>query len=320
MNIRIDRSLPVSIHHQVRGQIQYAIITGELKRGELMPSVRSLAERLGVAPATVLQAYQELAREGLLHARAGVGTFVANALMPKTTNTTHLTTKLAEIIDAAIIQARSEGFTNAEIGRAVFARLAAEVEPRKEVNLGLVGVAEQATNFYAEEIAKILRNMPVRVVPFTTNQFYEDPEGVRRRLRETKLLLAPANLAPEVRSFLQDENIRILKLSFVISDVTRETLVRLPRVQPVGIVATFPEFLLTLIDAVRHYYPLDEKPLCSIVSDEERTRHILSRVKLVIYATGSERILEWLPPNVQAVEYLHRPDPAVVKMLKTLLA
>lgn len=285
-----------------------------------MPSVRSLAERLGVAPTTVLQAYRELAREGLLHARAGVGTCVAKALIPGNTNTIHLTTKLGEIIDAAIIQARSEGFTSAEIGRVVFARLAAEVEPRREVELGLVGVAEQATNFYAGEIAKILRDMPVRVMPFTMNQFYEDPEGVRSRLREAKFVLAPANLAPEVRSFLQDEDIRILKLSFVISDVTREILVRLPRVQPVGIVATFPEFLLTLIEAVRHYYPLDEKPLCSIVSDEERTRYILSRVRLVIYATGSERVLEWLPPSVQAVEYLHKPDSAMVKMLKTLLA
>lgn len=142
ITIRIDRSLPVSIHHQVRGQIEYAIITGELKPGELMPSVRSLAQRLGVAPATVLQAYRELAREGLLHARVGVGTFVSNALISKNTNIIHLTTKLAEIIDAAIIQARSEGFTSAEIGRAVFARLAAEVGLPKEVNLGLVGVAE----------------------------------------------------------------------------------------------------------------------------------------------------------------------------------
>jgi len=60
VKVRIDRSLPVSIHDQVKGQIQYAIITGKLKPGELLPSVRGLAERLGVAPATVSQVYREL--------------------------------------------------------------------------------------------------------------------------------------------------------------------------------------------------------------------------------------------------------------------
>jgi len=320
MKVRIDRSLPVSIHDQVKGQIQYAIITGKLKPGELLPSVRGLAERLGVAPATVGQVYRELGREGFLCARAGSGTCVAEAFTLEGAGMGYPSSKLAELIDAAISQARSEGFTDAEIGRTVFARLAASGWLRQEVTLGLIGVAEEATNFYAEEIARILRGMSVRVLPFTINQFHDDPQGARDCLRETDVVLAPANLVPEVRSFLQGADIRIVNLSFTMSDVTRETLVRLPRMQPVGIVATFAEFLLPLIDMVRQYYPLDENPLCSVVTDEERTRDILSRVRLVIYATGSERILEWLPPNVQAVEYLHKPDPAMVQILRTLLA
>jgi DNA-binding transcriptional regulator YhcF (GntR family) len=320
VKVRIDRSLPVSIHDQLTGQIKYAITTGQLKPGEPLPSAGRLAEELGVSPATVWQVYRDLRREGFLRAKAGSGTFVADVMTHEAINMSRRSGRLWEIMDAAIREARSEGFADAEIGRTVFARLATVVQPQQEIALGLIGTAKPATIFYAEDIAKILQDVPVRVRVFTINEFYDDPRGVRDQLRTVKLILTPANLSPEVKRFLQDEDVPIVQLSFTISDITRETLVRLPRVQPVGIVATFPEFLLTLIETVQLYYPLDEKPLCSIVTDEERTRDVVSRVKLVIYATGSEIVLEWLPPNVQTVEYLHKPDPTMVEMIRTLLA
>ncbi len=50
---------------------------GQLKIGEQLPAVRTLAEILVVNPNTVARSYQELIRDGVLESRAGRGVFVA---------------------------------------------------------------------------------------------------------------------------------------------------------------------------------------------------------------------------------------------------
>src|SRR5438552_15956562 len=64
---------------QLRGLIEYVIACGELASGELLPSVRDLAERIGVAPMTVSQVYADLKAAGLIETRAGSGSFVTGS-------------------------------------------------------------------------------------------------------------------------------------------------------------------------------------------------------------------------------------------------
>ena len=54
-----------------------ALVAGTLRADDPVPSVRELASQLVVNPRTVLQAYQELEREGILYVRRGQGTFIA---------------------------------------------------------------------------------------------------------------------------------------------------------------------------------------------------------------------------------------------------
>ena len=66
-----------TIPQQIVDQINSAIVSGRLAEGELLPSVRGLAEMLGVHPNTVMKAYAELTRDGVLEAQGGKGVFVA---------------------------------------------------------------------------------------------------------------------------------------------------------------------------------------------------------------------------------------------------
>jgi len=60
MEFSVDRDLPVPLRTQLQGLIEYGIACGELTAGELLPSVRAMAERIGVAPMTVSQVYADL--------------------------------------------------------------------------------------------------------------------------------------------------------------------------------------------------------------------------------------------------------------------
>jgi GntR family transcriptional regulator len=72
----IDPRSPTPLWGQIAARVRVAVAAGELRPGEALPSVRELAKRLRVNPATVAQAYRELAREGFVETRHGAGTFV----------------------------------------------------------------------------------------------------------------------------------------------------------------------------------------------------------------------------------------------------
>src|SRR5579883_1769293 len=65
------------IYRQIRDQIRYGIASGRLHPGEQLPTVRALAVDLAVHPNTVIKAYSELERLGILTTEQGSGTFVA---------------------------------------------------------------------------------------------------------------------------------------------------------------------------------------------------------------------------------------------------
>jgi GntR family transcriptional regulator len=68
---------PRSITRQITDGVRMAIASGTLPVGAQLPSVRGLAQQLTINPKTVAKAYDELASEGWLDARQGLGLFVA---------------------------------------------------------------------------------------------------------------------------------------------------------------------------------------------------------------------------------------------------
>ncbi|WP_194408770.1 GntR family transcriptional regulator [Microbacterium cremeum] len=75
--ILIDPSSAVPPFEQLRSQVLDAVTTGELAPGQRLPTVRRLADDLGVAPGTVARAYRELEASGIIETRGRNGTFVA---------------------------------------------------------------------------------------------------------------------------------------------------------------------------------------------------------------------------------------------------
>ena len=78
--IAIRSDAPTPIYLQIKYQLRYLITSGKLPEGAQLPTVRATADRLGVNPGPVAQAYRELQDQGLLEASPGRGTFVAATL------------------------------------------------------------------------------------------------------------------------------------------------------------------------------------------------------------------------------------------------
>lgn len=78
MNINISNSSGQPIYDQITSQIKNLIITGELKEGDALPSMRLLAKELRISVITTKRAYEELEREGFIVSMTGKGSFVAS--------------------------------------------------------------------------------------------------------------------------------------------------------------------------------------------------------------------------------------------------
>ena len=76
MNLFINAAGNKPMYEQVKDGIKEAILNGELKADQLMPSVRQLAADLNVSMITTKRAYSDLENEGLIYTVAGKGTFV----------------------------------------------------------------------------------------------------------------------------------------------------------------------------------------------------------------------------------------------------
>ncbi len=76
MKINILPQGTLAIYEQIVNQLKSAIVSGELKAGEALPSIRSLAADLSVSVITTKRAYEELEKEGLLRSVAGKGFYV----------------------------------------------------------------------------------------------------------------------------------------------------------------------------------------------------------------------------------------------------
>src|SRR3954454_12380735 len=76
----LDGRSGVSPYLQVVQQVRQALRLGLLREGDQLPTVKDVVAGLAINPNTVLKAYRELERDGLVAARQGVGTFVTRTL------------------------------------------------------------------------------------------------------------------------------------------------------------------------------------------------------------------------------------------------
>ncbi|WP_287387692.1 GntR family transcriptional regulator [Lachnospira sp.] len=109
LTIKISPQGTLAIYEQIVMQLKNAIVSGDLKANEALPSIRRLAADLGVSVITTKRAYEELEKEGLVRSVAGKGFYVCEY------NTDYLKEKQLMIIEKmsqeVIAEAKAAGLS-----------------------------------------------------------------------------------------------------------------------------------------------------------------------------------------------------------------
>ncbi len=113
MNVIISNASDKPIYEQIYGQIKGAILRGEAKEGDPLPSIRALAKELRISVITTKRAFDDLERDGFICSVQGKGSFVAprNTELIREEHLRQAEERFAEAIDLA----RTGGLSDEEI-------------------------------------------------------------------------------------------------------------------------------------------------------------------------------------------------------------
>jgi GntR family transcriptional regulator len=144
--LSLEAQDPAPAYVQLARRLRVAIADAVLAPGDRLPSVRDLAQRLGVSTNTVARAYADLAREGVILARAGGGSVVApRDALDRPALAKHREERLQILARQVAVRGLALGFAPSEIARAVARELARHGQPvPAEAPTGTLGGDEAA--------------------------------------------------------------------------------------------------------------------------------------------------------------------------------
>lgn len=131
MIARIDFQSGVPVYLQIVQQVKAAAATGLIRSGDPLPSVRALAEDLRINRNTVARAYAELESESVIEARQGSGCFLKDGGASPLRKSVR-SSRLAEALDAVIVQAHHLQISDNELRELLVERLEAFHERQKD--------------------------------------------------------------------------------------------------------------------------------------------------------------------------------------------
>lgn len=113
LNIIISNSGETPIYEQITGQIKNMVMSGQLKEGDALPSMRTLARELRISVITTKRAYEDLERDGFITTVVGKGSFVRKA-------DTRLIREeklkqIEKLLSEAVLEANRSGISKAEL-------------------------------------------------------------------------------------------------------------------------------------------------------------------------------------------------------------
>jgi len=117
IHFSLDQADGAPIYRQIIQQIEYAILSGRMRPGDRLPTIRSLAVELKTNPNTIAKAYGELEIRGILATQVGSGTYIADKRPVMEDDS--LNRKIRELVGRFIRDMRDLGVEKRELPRLI---------------------------------------------------------------------------------------------------------------------------------------------------------------------------------------------------------
>ena len=314
--LRVNRESSVPVHVQLKTQIRHLIMTGSLKPGSQVPTVRQLAGFLRINPNTAARALAELQQDGYLESRSGRGTFVADR-PPK--GERKMARGLERLVDETLERARRLGYSAEEFLATAASRAPAAGARRARRTRALIIECNwpEVSRFREELEAELPLAVDRLLVEDLTERARRDPSFVR----EYGIVITTFFHIHEVKAALASASVPVAAL---LTEANLSTLLRLsefPEGATVGLVCATPKGTQNLLRSIQSAGLTHLKTILASADDPWSVERMLEATSVVVCSEqAADKLRGTLPPTVEVIVSNRTIDRGGIDLLRDALA
>jgi GntR family transcriptional regulator len=312
--VTIDSASSAPLNVQLKEQVKWLIVLGELKPGDHLPTVQEMADRLRINRNTVAQAYAELQHEGYLAARSRQGTFVADSEVVRRSVQGAV---LVRVIDEALERAGELGFTPEEFSAAAVSRAHIQSALRSHRTALYVECTwyevESHTRTLHEETGIVIEGVHLDDVRL-------DPEAFRRRAGKVDVVITTLYHLEELQDVL-GPGVEVIGIGAGPEVQFLRSLASLPRGTTVAVCCLDRGKATNVRTSVINAGVQHLNMMAIGIDEKEELRKALEEVQVVYVSQAAyPKACEIIPHPDRLRTYTSSLDRAGIEMLKVRLA
>jgi GntR family transcriptional regulator len=304
VRLTINKDSSVPVRDKLIEQIGLQIASGLLKGKEKLPSIRALAQRLGIHHSTVTSAYNHLAEVGLLEIRQGSGVRVVSKIAARDADESDTT--LQAIFRNFLAQASENGYSREEV-QECFERFI------KRQPIERIIVVDRNRDFHRLLLAELQPHFKLPVQPMT----YED-------LRDNLSLLDDSLVVTSLYHVFPLQHLPIDPTRFIVCNIEpgrneMEIITKLPPASIVLFVSVSPT-LLKMATNVAAAMRGEEVAIRTVLIDEKQElQYMMKYAKQIICDGPSKDTVMELSAGKVPVSVFHLYAPQTIELIRSRL-
>jgi DNA-binding transcriptional regulator YhcF (GntR family) len=289
----------------VRNYIEEHIAIGTYPVGSWLPSVRQLADELGINRNTITKAYQALGHSGLLELVHGSGVRVVATTTVSISNEARVFQQMRSVVR----DARQRGLPR-EWVRAQLLRAADEAYESSSDEIGFVECTDVDSRGIGDDLA---RHLGVDVRPLVLKNLAEIGTA---ELRQMRVVATTFFHLREVSEILAGSGIEILGINHAVSHESAVAIARIERGAAIAVVAPNVPTLERVSEIVES---LSRDTLACTTEDRSELQKILSMADVVVDVAMTHDTVKRLRPEVRTITVGFHIEPGSVEHLRDVL-
>jgi GntR family transcriptional regulator len=300
LDFRLDKHSDLPVVSQLQVQIKIALLLGQLRPGDTLPSIRDVGEQLGIGRNFVLQAYRALEQSGILKLQHGKGVLVRKHL--NYSGQTDTLRKTEELVREVLEKTMKRGLMPSAFARYLYHR-AVEVEATQPRIL----YADVGKQIAADRAAYISNFWRITIPSISFDELRKMPPV---EFRSVSKVLTNYIRFDEARAAVKNKQIEVIPLGLIFTDEALAEFSRLPRNSSVCFVFDDKDFPWLKLIAEAYKRILAEPSVKFVTRPLSKVKNVRSLAQSGRYSRIliSNRVWENLPQSVRKLPRITRPQ------------
>ncbi len=330
MENKLDNIKNQPYYIQIKNVLKEKIKSGKINNNRL-PSIRQVAKDFGLSVNTVLRAYNELGKEGIVTGSVGRGTYLSlspknnttskeafESLSPQTViNNENRKDFLSRIIQVSLEEALSLDFSLQEFEEAVEEYVKEKLELMQRIKLVFIECNIEQLTYFANHLEL---NPNINLIPVLFDELNKQSDDIMKEIKSSDIVVTSFYHLDEVHKLLDHLEKKIIGINL---QPEISTIVEIAKIQPdsvVGIITTSKTFI-EIIKEILKELNLNFKELLESNSKDEKTiKQLVHKCDAVLVSPRRKNVVTGCATEqTKIIEFVFIPDRTSINNLKVTM-